>query len=241
MNETIRQLIARKSIRVYEDRPIPAEEKEQILNAAFRAPTAGDQQLYSIIDVTDPEMKQKLSVSCDNQPFIAEAPMVLVFLADCSKWYSAFRDAGCDPRNPGSGDFLLAVCDTLIAAQNAVVAAESLGIGSCYIGDIMEQFEYHRDLFHLPKYVFPAAMLVLGYPTALQLQRKKPPRAQAQYIVFENAYPEVTPAQRESLMQTYAGSREYLDWITAFCKRKYNSDFSREMTRSVEAFLEQFR
>lgn len=240
MNQTIKELFDRRSVRVYTDRKIPAEEKQLILQAAFQAPTAGDQQLYTIIDVTDPEMKQKLAVSCDNQPFIASGEMVLVFLADCRKWYDSFRDADCEPREPGTGDFLLAVCDTLIAAQNAVVAAESLGIGSCYIGDIMEQYEYHRDLFHLPDYVFPAAMLVFGYPTEQQLARKKPPRAKPEYVVYENAYPEWTPEQRKALMSTYAGSREYQDWITAFCKRKYNSDFSREMTRSVEAFLKQF-
>lgn len=241
MNQTLRELYERKSIRVYEDRRIPAEQKQAILRAAFQAPTAGDQQLYTIIDVTNPEIKKKLAVSCDNQPFIASGEIVLVFLADCRKWYESFLDAGCDPRKPGVGDFLLSVCDTLIAAQNAVVAAESLGIGSCYIGDIMEQYEYHRDLFHLPDYVFPAAMLVFGYPTEQQLARKKPPRAKQEYIVFENAYPDWNADQQEELMKTYANGREYSDWINAFCRRKYNSDFSKEMTRSVAEFLKQFR
>lgn len=240
MNQTIKELYERKSVRVYEDKRIPAEAKQAILEAAFQAPTAGDQQLYTIIDVTDPEVKRKLAVSCDNQPFIASGEMVLVFLADCRKWYDSFCDAGCDPRKPGTGDFLLATCDTLIAAQNAVVAAESLGIGSCYIGDIMEQYEYHRDLFRLPDYVFPVAMLVFGYPTEQQMARRKPPRAKSEYVVFENTYPEWTPEQRKELMSTYANGREYQDWITAFCRRKFNSDFSREMTRSVEAFLKQF-
>ena len=69
---------------------------------------------------------------------------------------------------------MLAVCDALIAAQNAVVAAESLGIGSCYIGDIMENAEVHQMTLQLPKYVFPVAMLVFGYPTDQQKKRKKP-------------------------------------------------------------------
>lgn len=240
MNQTIQELFDRKSTRVFEDRRISPEDRHLILQAAFQAPTAGDQQLYTIIDVTDPQLKQRLSVTCDNQPFIASGEMVLVFLADCRKWYDSFRDAGCDPRKPGAGDFLLAVCDTLIAAQNAVTAAQSLGIGSCYIGDIMEQYEVHRELFGLPDYVFPAAMLVFGYPTAQQLARNKPPRAKEELVVFENRYPEFTPEQRKELMKTYAGVRDYQEWITAFCKRKYNSDFSREMTRSVETFLKQF-
>lgn len=240
MNNTIQELIDRKSVRVFEDRRIPEEAVKAILLSAFMAPTAGDQQLYTILNITDPEMKQKLSVSCDNQPFIATGELVLVFLADCRKWYDSFRDVGCAPRDPGEGDFLLAVCDTLIAAQNAVVAAESLGIGSCYIGDVMENYEYHRELFRLPDYVFPAAMLVFGYPTQQQKDRRKPPRAPENCIVFENTYPDRTPQDRETLMHTYSGTRDYAEWLQAFCKRKYNSDFAKEMTRSVREFLKQF-
>lgn len=81
---------------------------------------------------------------------------------------------GCEPRKPGVGDLMLAVTDTVIAAQNAVVAAESFGLGSCYIGDIMENCEEQRRLLCLPDYVFPAAMLVLGWPTEQQKQRPKP-------------------------------------------------------------------
>ena len=68
---------------------------------------------------------------------------------------------------------MLAITDTAIAAQNAVVAAESLGIGSCYIGDIMENCEEQRRLLQLPEYVFPAVMLVFGWPTMQQKQRQK--------------------------------------------------------------------
>lgn len=241
MNQTIRELYERKSVRVFEDREISEAVKNAILKAAFMAPTAGDQQLYSILDITDQELKDKLAVSCDNQPFIAKAKMVLIFLADCSKWYTAFRNAGCTPRAPGAGDYILAVNDAVIAAQNAVVAAQSLGIGSCYIGDIMENYEIHKELLHLPEYVFPAAMLVFGYPTQQQIQRTKPPRAAAEHIVFANTYPDRASEEVEQLMHTYANGRDYKEWITAFCKRKFNSDFSREMTRSIEAYLNTLR
>lgn len=133
MNEIMESLYQRKSMRVYEDREIPEEMKKLILKAASQAPTAGCQQLYTILDITDQKLKEALSESCDHQPFIAKAPMVLVFCADCKKWYDAYLEAGCEPRKPGVGDLMLAVTDTVIAAQNAVVAAESFGLGSCYI------------------------------------------------------------------------------------------------------------
>lgn len=174
MNEVIRQLAARKSVRAFEDRDIPGEVRAAILEAAAQAPTAGNQQLYTILDVTDPQLKARLAETCDHQPFIAQAPMVLIFLADVCKWLDAYREAGCEPRAPGAGDVMLAANDAAIAAQNAVTAAWSLGVGSCYIGDVMERCEEHREMLNLPPHVFPAAMLVLGYPTEQQARRPKP-------------------------------------------------------------------
>ena len=136
-NEILQALSARKSVRVYTDEPVTEAERDAILQAAFQAPTAGNQQLYTILNITDPALKARLADLCDHQPFIAKAPLVLVFLADCRRWLQAYKAAGIeDVRTPGVGDLLLAMADTCIAAQNAVVAAESLGIGICYIGGL---------------------------------------------------------------------------------------------------------
>ena len=128
----------------------------------------------------------------------------------------------------------------IIAAQNAVVAAQSLGIGSCYIGDIMENAEKQRQLLSLPSYVFPAAMLVFGYPTEQQIQRPKPPRSKMHHIVHENAYRDMDADELKEMLLVKAGVKDFEEWIQAFCERKYNSDFSKEMTRSVEVFLKDF-
>lgn len=240
MNPTIEQLYERKSVRVFTDKEISSEDIQQILMSAAMAPTAGNQQLYTILNITDPALKESLSESCDHQPFIAQGKLVLVFCADCLKWYDAFLSAGCQPRKPGEGDLMLAVCDALIAAQNAVVAARSLGIGSCYIGDIMENAEIHQKTLNLPKYVFPVAMLVFGYPTQQQLTRPKPERVDMQYVVHENGYKQLDDTQLRQMFKPRCGEKSYEDWMQAFCNRKYNSDFSREMTRSVRKYLEQY-
>lgn len=237
MNDILESLYSRKSVRAFEDRKISAEDKLSILNAAVQAPTAGNQQLYTILDITDQSLKEKLSVTCDNQPFIAKAPMVLIFCADFQKWYDAFLCASCHPRRPASGDLLLAVDDALIAAQNAVTAAWSLGIGSCYIGDIMEQCETHRELLNLPDYVFPAAMLVFGYPTRQQLDRPKPKRCPLDMIVHQNTYRRLEEADLQKLLGSTKPSMTWQEQYQAFCQRKYNSDFSREMSRSAETYL----
>ena len=240
MNEIIKALAARKSVRSYTDREISSDCKEQILRAATEAPTAGNQQMYTILDITSQELKDKLSVTCDNQPFIATGKMVLTFCADFHKWYQAFTLAGCSPRRPGPGDFLLAVEDAAIAAQNAVTAAESLGIGSCYIGDIMENYELHRELLHLPEFVFPALMLVFGYPTPQQQEREKPKRAALDFIVHENAYPDFSPEEICQNIADLKGS-DFDQWMQRFCQRKYQADFSLEMSRSVAAALKEFQ
>lgn len=159
---------------------------------------------------------------------------------DCLKWLSIYEEAGCAPRTPGAGDLMLAVTDTAIAAQNAVTAAWSLGIGSCYIGDIMEQYEIHREILCLPDYVFPAAMVVFGYPTAQQMERPKPERFQPEDMVCENTYRRKTGAELRRMLTRDCAPEDYDQWVGRFCNRKYNSDFSREMTRSVEMYLKEF-
>ena len=244
MNEIIKSLLDRKSVRQYEKRPIAPEDKELILNAALQAPSAGNQNLYTILDISDESLKQALSVYCDNQPFIASAPLVLVFLADCRRWYDGYCLAGIEARPPEEGDLLLAVVDAVIAAHNTVVAAESLGIGSCYIGDIFEREEDVRKALALDDYVFPAALVVYGYPTQGQRDRKKPKRPPLSYIVQENRYRRLTEKEQRRLFVDKGDigrNEDFEEFMRAFCTRKYMSDFSAEMSRSVRRYLEHFR
>lgn len=246
MNEVIKQLKARKSIRQFEEKEISNEIKKILFEAAFHAPTAGCQMLYTMLDITDQDKKNQLAEICDDQPFIAQAPMVIIFLADTQRWYDSYRYTGCEPRVPEEGDLLLACADAIIAAQNTVVAAESLGIGSCYIGDVLEHCEALRELLTLPEYVMPAAMLVYGYPTESQLKRRKPIRFEEKYIVQENTYSQFSKEEHFAMHQYYMdqnnqNTKSVVERLQAFCQRKYMSDFSREMSRSARKYLDAFR
>ena len=241
MNDVIRQLEARKSVRAYEPKEIPQEDVRAILSAAVQAPTAGNMTLWTAIHVTNPDKKQALSVSCDNQPFIAKAPLVLVFCADYKRWFDLFKtiDLGEELRRPGEGDFLLAMSDALIAAQSAVVAADALGYGSCYIGDIIENCDTQREILGLPEYVKPVGMVVIGVPTAQQMERKKPARFEIEDVVHENTYQPAGAQKFRAMLEARQGmSGEDMDrWLLAFTKRKWNCDFSREMTRSAAQMI----
>ncbi|MBQ7785662.1 MAG: nitroreductase family protein [Clostridia bacterium] len=244
MNETIRLLMERKSVRQFVMEEMPAEDIRTILEAAVQAPTAGNKSLWTAIHVTDPEKKLALSKSCDNQPFIATAPLVLVFCADYKRWFDMYKtlDLGEELRVPGEGDFLLAAADTIIAAHASVVAADALGYGSCYIGDIVENCDIQREILGLPEYVKPVCMAVYGKPTQNQIDRKKPPRFKVEDLVHENAYREIDAQQMVDMLGERQGLEgEALDrWLLAFCKRKWNCDFSREMTRSAAQMIREW-
>jgi len=246
MNEVLRQIKSRKSMRVFEERTLSSEVKKEIIQAAIEAPTAGAMMLYTILDITDPVLKEKLATACDNQPFIAKAPLVLVFLADYQRWYDTFSSMDCNPREPGVGDIHLATVDAVVAAQNTVVAAESLGLGSCYIGDISENEEMIRTLLCLPPYVIPAAMVVYGYPAQSQKARNKPARFDEKYLVFENTYHDLSLKEHgemheERNLKSGHADKNVKGDIKAFCTRKYMSAFSLEMNRSMAEYLKNFK
>ena len=245
MNETIKLLMGRKSVRQFVQEPMPREDVEAILNDAVQAPSAGNMTLWTIINVTDPEKKAALAKSCDNQPFIATAPLVLVFCADYRRWFEVFKtlDLGEELRVPSYGDFMLATADTIIAAHATVVAADALGYGSCYIGDIIENCDTQREILGLPEYVKPVAMAVFGKPTQNQIDRKKPPRFALEDVVHENCYKKEQGAEKMiDMLKTRQGlDDEAFDrWIMAFTKHKWNCDFSREMSRSAAQMIREW-
>jgi nitroreductase len=254
MNSVIDLLMHRRSVRSYDQKPIPETSRDVILNAAMRAPTAGNLMLYSVIDVQDQMAKDTLVRTCDNQPFIAKAPLVLLFLADYQRTRDYFlscgvlescRAAGESVRNPGEGDLMLACCDALIAAQTAVIAAESLGIGSCYIGDILENCETHRELFQLPDYVFPICLVCFGYPKQESPDRPLSSRFARDFIVFRDRYRRLGAAELEEMYrerqklvnESWNDNPPAPSFGQVLYERKFETAFAREMNRSVREML----
>jgi nitroreductase len=254
MNQILNVIEKRRSVRVYSDQLIKQEEKNLILQATMRAPTAGNMMLYSIIEIEDQVIKDQLAVTCDNQPFIAKAPWVLLFLADYQRWWDYYqhcqveqfcKEKGFAYRKPSKGDMLLACCDALIAAQTAVIAAESLGIGSCYIGDILENYETHRELLSLPSYVLPVTLLCFGRPAAQPVSTRRSPRFDCEFVVYKNKYNRLDHLDFERMFQVTESSHISQGWSYAGAhnfgqfnyQRKFIADFSLEMNHSVKEML----
>jgi FMN reductase (NADPH) len=226
-NETLKLINNRRTIRAYNPKPLTQEDINAIIHGAIRAPTAGNMMFYSIIQVIDQKTKEKLAITCDHQPHISKAPLVLIFLADMQRWWDYFEfsktqdlcnEIGTGFETPQESDLLLACCDALIAAQNAVITAEALGIGSCYIGDIMENIEIHRELLNLPKWVFPFIHFIDKYKR-----------------LNENDFTEMFRGVKRDYNIKYAknlGQKFYFGKLVA--------DFAIEMRRSVKVAINEW-
>ena len=224
-NEILIALAARRSCRAYKPEQITADELNAVTAAGTWAPTAMGRQSPLIVAVQNKADRDELSrlnaavMGTDSDPFYG-APTAVLVLGD--------KASAC------------AVQDASLVLGNMLLAASSLGLGSCYIGDITENCERQRKLLHLPPYVFPAVMLVFGFPTEQQKMRKKPERCALSHIVHENAYRAMDADELRDMLEYQCGGTSYRDWLHAFCTRKYNSDFAKEMTRSVAAYLRDF-
>jgi nitroreductase len=240
MHPIIQSLFDRKSVRAFTGQPVLNKTKNLIIDAGIQAPSAGNQQLYTILDIDDTAIKNRLAELCDNQPFIARAPLVLVMLADTGRWLASYRAAGLTVREPGPGDMLLACADALIAAQNMVTAAAALGLGSCYIGDVLENREEMTALLGLTPYLLPVTLLVFGYPAPQETERPKPARPRREYLVQKNRYSPRTEEELRALHDELNPGKNFNTWMAAFCKRKYMSGFALEMNRSAAGYLAVF-
>ncbi len=237
MNETIQLLNNHTSIRKFNSEIITEEEKQAIINCAMRGATAGNMMLYSIIKIQNEDTLEKLSISCDNQPFIKNCSFALLFVVDTTKFYKLFENRGIPEKFPNYkansyADFILGTQDCVIAAQNSVIAAESLGIGTCYIGDIVEHFKLHRELFNLPKGVMPLSLLVFGrYDTKPTLKR----RFNYDSVVFDETYPTTDEAFINNMFADLEENNP--NFAEKFYKRKINADFYNEMNNSIMKYL----
>lgn len=258
MNSTLDLLLQRRTHRSFKDEPIKEEDLKILKEATLRAPTAGNMMFYSVLEITDQDKRDKLAILCDNQSFIATAPLVWVFVSDVQKWVNYYRESGSvakgsemgiEERKIGLGDLFLANSDALIAAQTAVIAAEALQIGSCYIGDVLEEYEKIKKLLDLPKHAVVTTLLVFGYPKNPNPLEQKSIRCPASSIFMENGYKE--PHLKE-LQIAFGKQEEHLrkqkrlpfdnsGTISDFYYfRKHNSPFMEEMNRSVGQLVEKW-
>jgi len=183
----IESVFNHRSIRQYKNQKIDDKSLDLILRAASRASTTGNMQVYSVIATQDAQIKEQLWEAHFKQDMVKQAPVVLTFVADFNRF-----NKWCEQRNavPGYDNFLsfyTASIDALLAAQNAALQAEDLGLGICYLGTTTYMAKRIIEILNLPKGVVPVTTVVLGYPAeAPSLTDRLPLEAIVHYDTYKD-------------------------------------------------------
>lgn len=198
-----------RSIRKYKERDIPEEIVQEIVRAAQAAPTSSNIQAYSVVAVRNPEKKRQFAELAGRQPQIEQCSVFLVWCADLNKIRRAIRLHEDKELEQNTELFLLATIDAALAAQNAVVAAESLGYGTVYIGGIRNNPQAATDLLALPRYVYPVFGMCVGVPDQEpDLRPRLPLSAVYHREVYEERNLESDIRQYDEVMRHYYATRK---------------------------------
>lgn len=175
MNDVIELLKSHRSIRKFTDQSIAPEMLEEILLAGQAAATSSFIQAVTVVRVTKPEVRQKLVEYSGGQKYVAAAPEFLVFCADLSRAGLCCDMQGVEQQNGFAESFIIATVDVALMAQNVTIAAESLGLGICYIGGLRNKPQEVSELLDLPDQVYPVFGYCMGYPDqAVDLRPRLP-------------------------------------------------------------------
>jgi FMN reductase (NADPH) len=186
-NQTIETLLKHVSVREFTDEKVGDDQVELLLRSAQAAASSNFLQAYSIIEITDEELKEDLAALSGDQPFIATASNFFIFCADLHRNEELMieKEVNISQQLEGADAFIVATVDASLAAQNLVVAAESMGLGTCYIGGVRENIVQISQLLELPNFVYPVFGVVVGHPA----HRNAPkPRLPLAAVYSENRY-----------------------------------------------------
>lgn len=211
-NDHIALLLSHRSVRGYLPDPVPPGTLETLIAAAQSAATSSNLQTWSVVSVEDPAVRKELAAIANNQKHIEECPLFLVWCADLSRLQRLGEAEGATLEAlPYFETFLVAAVDAALAAQNAVVAAESLGLSNVYIGALRNRPEEVARLLGLPPGVMGVFGLCVGYAKPEAAAEVKP-RLPQSLVLHRGRYG--VPAERETTER-----RAYDATLEAFSQR----------------------
>lgn len=164
MNQVIELIKNHRSIRKYKSKAIEEDKVKAIIEAAQSASTSNLIQAYTIIRIDDENSRKKIAKLAGEQKYIEECPLFLMFCADVSRHKLACDMNGKEMVQGYTENFITATVDTALAAQNAMIAAESLGLGGVYIGGIRNNPEEISQTLNISENLYPLFGMCLGYP-----------------------------------------------------------------------------
>jgi FMN reductase (NADPH) len=191
MNQVINTIQQHRSIRRFEDQALSKETKEALLECAIRAPTTAMGEFYSIIEIKDPKLRQQLYEVCGKQAAVQQGSF-FVFAVDLHRSQQWAQHLGVDCTLEGYTALVFGTIDMTLAAQNMVLAAESLDLGTVYIGMVGHRASEVGELLGLPSDVIPVLGLVVGHPAEDPALR---PRIPVRFIHHVDRYGEMSPPE----------------------------------------------
>ncbi|MGY3766078.1 NADPH-dependent oxidoreductase [Vagococcus vulneris] len=221
MNETVKTQLNHKSIRKFKIEKLSDDTIEILTAVARHTATSNFMQSYSIVCLTDKKKMQALSEIC-NQHYVAEASHVFVFVADQHRNQQIAKENQQETSVLTSMDrFMLGMTDACLAAQNVNLAAESMGIGTVFLGSILNDARGVIELLNLPKKTFPILGLAFGYPDQ---EPQLKPRLPKEVMFFDNEYKVVNDIKQElsdydTIVTDYYDLRDANKRIDSFTKQ----------------------
>lgn len=185
MNPVIELIKSHRSIRKFKSDPVAQEIVEELIRAGQCAATSSFIQACTVIQVSDIECREKLCEAAAGQPYVKDSPVFLVFCADMQRHQLACDMHGSEMLSGFTEQFLTASVDCALFAQNVLIAAESLGLGGCYIGAIRNKIGDVDTLLDLPEKVYPVFGMCLGYPDQ---DPETKPRLPVQVVLKQHRY-----------------------------------------------------
>lgn len=199
MNDVIKLLNNHRSIRSFTEKKLDQETIHTLIQAAQSASTSSYVQAYSIIGVTDESLKAKLR-EVSGQSYVEHNGHLFVFVIDYNRHTKLSEKKAVEISFSDTEKLLVGTVDATLAAQNLAVAAESMGLGICYIGSLRNNVARVIELLNLPEGVFPVFGMVVGEPANNGSQKERLP-IDAMY--FENTYKPVDDADVQDEVEDY--------------------------------------
>ena len=219
----LEELNKHRTIRKYLTKPIDSELITSLLETACRASNTGNMQVYSVIVTTEDKIKSKLSPAHFNQPMVTQAPVVLTFCADFNRFSKWCEQRQAEPGFDNFQSFMSAAIDASIAAQTFCIAAESVGLGICYLGTTTYNAQEIIKVLNLPKLVVPITTITVGYPDNLPEQTD---RLALESVVHFETYEEFTTEKIDNIYF----EKEQSDFYKQFVKENNKNTLAQVFT-----------
>ncbi len=184
-NAALETILQRRSIRKFKPKQVSPKKINRVVEAAQRAPTACGMQAYSFILLTNQQVKGEIAEAIGEQECMKQAPVWIMVCADMARPLQLFETLGVRTKFGPLSMFIPAVVDAALAAENMAIAAESLGLGSVFIGSVWSSLKRVAEILKMPKNVLPIVLICLGYPDETPPTR---PRWPLEAVLHENRY-----------------------------------------------------